>query len=227
MRRGCFIGRHTAMLAMGDEKQNRQENRVSVEKMPAEVRQFADTMLGLNPHWDFETWLVEQATMAMDLMTTDLLREKMMIEQRLSRLEQLGRRLEMEDQEPRDDPHQRNLFDCFDLNETHPLRGLGERAIQEQPADETTLPHPSSVFLDLLPHDNTDDPLLAIAAQTVLMSVEHETSRGETVATLEAIFDYARKANIEDEEIDEALNHLLTMGLLMEVDDDCFVIMNR
>ena len=59
------------------------------------------------------------------------------------------------------------------------------------------------------------------------MSVEHETSGGEAVATLEAIFDYARKANIEDEEIDEALNHLLTMGLLMEVDDDCFVIMNR
>ena len=64
---------------MGDEKQNRQENRVPVEKMPSEVRQFADTMLGLNPHWDFEAWLIEQASMAMDLLATDLIREKMMI----------------------------------------------------------------------------------------------------------------------------------------------------
>lgn len=210
---------------MGDEKQNRQENRVPVEKMPSEVRQFADTMLGLNPHWDFEAWLVEQASMAMDLLAADLIREKMMINQRLSRLEQLGRRLEVDELEPRDDPHQRNLFDCFDLNDAHPLRGLGERAIQ-QPNDEEGLPHPSSVFLDLLPHDNTDDPLLAIAAQTVLMSVENETTRGEAMATLEAIFDYARKANIADEEIDEALNHLLVLGLLVEVDDDCFVMMS-
>lgn len=214
------------MLAMGEEKQNRQENRVSVEKMPSEVRQFADTMLGLNPHWDFETWLIEQASMSMDLLAADLIREKMMIEQRLSRLEQLGRRLEVDEEEPRDDPHQRNLFDCFDLNEAHPLRGLGERAIQP-PTEEEHLPHPSSVFLDLLPHDNTDDPLLAIACQTVLMSVEHETTKGEAMATLEAIFDHARKASIDDIEIDEALNHLLMTGLLAEVDDDCFVIVPR
>jgi hypothetical protein len=77
----------------------------------------------------------------------------------------------------------------------------------------------------LMPHDNTDDPLLAIACQTIVMAVEAETARGQPVATLEAIFEHARAGNIEDDEIDEALDHLLTTGLLLEVDDDCFVLL--
>ena len=57
---------------MADERQNEQESRVSVEDMPAEVRQLADTMLGVNPQWDLHEWLVEQANMAMDLIAVDL-----------------------------------------------------------------------------------------------------------------------------------------------------------
>jgi len=211
------------MDPMGDERQHRQERRVSVEDMPEEVQRFADTMLGLDPTWTLEAWLVEQATMSMDLLAADMLREKVMIDQRLARLEQLGRRLDVDDTTDRDDPYQRNLFDCFDLNEAHPLRGLGERALEEPPADAEPSLHPSSVFLDLLPHDNTDDPLLAIAAQSILMGIEHEMGAGDGVATLEAIFEQARRIGIEDEETDEALNHLLMLGAVIEVDDDCFV----
>ena len=220
---GCFIGCHTGMNPMGDERQHRQERRVSVEDMPEEVQRFADTMLGLDPSWNIEAWLVEQATMGMNLLAADLIREKVMIEQRLARLEQLGRRLDVDDTTVRDDPYQRNLFDCFDLNEAHPLRGLGERAIEQPPADAEPSPHPSSVFLDLLPHDNTDDPLLAIAAQSILMGIEHEMRSGDGVATLETIFQQARHIGIADEETDEALNHLLMLGTVVEVDDDCFV----
>ena len=211
---------------MADERQNEQERRFSVEDLPPEVQQLADTMMGVNPSWNVHDWLVEQANLTMDLLAVDLLREKMVIDQRLQRLEDLGRRLDVgEGEEDCDDPYQRNLFDCFDLNEPHPLRGLGERVLGGTDEGEEPEPHPSNVFLDLMPHDNTDDPLLAIACQTIVMAVEAETARGQPVATLEAIFEHARAGNIEDDEIDEALDHLLTTGLLLEVDDDCFVLL--
>ena len=119
---------------MADEHKNEQERRVSVEDMPAEVRQLSDAMLGVNPNWNVHDWIVEQANMTMDLLALDLLREKIVIDQRLQRLDDLGRRLETDAaSEHVDDPHQRNLFDCFDLNEPHALRGLGERARPNRP----------------------------------------------------------------------------------------------
>ena len=212
---------------MADEHKNEQERRVSVEDMPAEVRQLSDAMLGVNPNWNVHDWIVEQANMTMDLLALDLLREKVLIDQRLQRLDDLGRRLEPEGStEEQDDPHQRNLFDCFDLNEPHALRGLGERATSEptdEPVSEET--HPANIFLDLMPDANTDDPLLAIACQSVIMSIELELARGEPVASLQAIFDHTRASNIQDDETDEALDHLLTTGLVIEVDDDCFILL--
>ena len=226
-KRGCFIGCHGRRIIMADEHKNEQERRVSVEDMPAEVRQLSDAMLGVNPNWNVHDWIVEQANMSMDLLALDLLREKIVIDQRLQRLDDLGRRLETGTaSEQLDDPHQRNLFDCFDLNEPHALRGLGERASTEPvaaPSTETT--HPANVFLDLMPNANTDDPLLAIACQSVVMSIEQELARGEPVASLQAIFDHTRSSSIADDETDEALDHLLTTGLVIEVDNDCFILL--
>ena len=76
-----------------------------------------------------------------------------------------------------------------------------------------------------MPEANTDDPLLAIACQSVVMSVEMALAKGEPVATLQNIFDHTRGSNIEDDETDEAIDHLLTTGLMIEVDDDCFILL--
>lgn len=214
---------------MADEHKNSQERRVSLKDLPPEVHQLADAMLGVNPQWNVHDWLVEQANMAMDLLAIDLLREKVMVDQRLQRLDDLGRRLEPAEASAQesDDPHQRNLFDCFDLNEPHALRGLGERAT-ESPSHgqmEGEEHHPSNIFLDLLPDANTDDPLLAIACQSVVMSIEQALANGEPVATLQAIFDHTRASNIDDAETDEALDHLLTTGMVLEVDDNCFILL--
>jgi len=227
--RGCFIGCQARRISMADEHKNSQERRVSLDGMPSEVHQLADAMLGVNPQWNVHDWLVEQANMAMDLLAIDLLREKVMIDQRLQRLDDLGRRLEPSEKaiKESEDPHQQNLFDCFDLNEPHPLRGLGERAT-ESPAEgalDAEEHHPSNIFLDLLPHANTDDPLLAIACQSVIMCIEKELASGEPVATLQSIFDHTRASNIEDYETDEALDHLLATGTVVEVDDDCFILL--
>ena len=214
---------------MADEHKNEQERRISADEMPLEVRQLADAMLGVNPQWNVHDWLIEQANMSMDLLALDLLREKVMIDQRLQRLDDLGRRLETDEQNEQreEDPNQRNLFDCFDLNEDHALRGLGERAtISDGPASLTEEDqHPSNIFLDLLPNANTDDPLLAIACQSVIIGIELEVAKGEAVATLKAIFAHTRASNIEDCETDEALDHLLTTGMVIEVDDDCFILL--
>ena len=214
---------------MADEHKNEQARRAKIDDMPVEVQQLADAMLGVHPHWNLHDWLVEQANMAMDLMAVDLVREKITLDQRIQRLEDLGRRLETSDsknmQAP--DPHQRNLFDCFDLNEPHALRGLGERANEPTSNDASSeeQQHPSNIFLDLIPEVNTDDPLLAIACQSVVISIEMELAKGGAVATVEAIFKHTRSCNIEDAETDEALDHLLTTGLVLEVDDDCFILM--
>lgn len=211
---------------MADEHQNEHESRFSLEDLPPEVRQLADTMMGVNPNWNIQDWLIEQANMSMDLLAVDLLREKMKIEQRLRRLDDLGRRLDVSESEVNaEDPHQQNLFDCFDLNEEHPLRGLGERAVAPQQSKETDERHPSNIFLDLLPNDNSDDPLLAIACQSVIMAVENEMGKGEPVASLASIFEATRESNIEDGETDEALDHLLSTGVLLEIDDDCFILL--
>ena len=214
---------------MADEHKNEQERRVSVDDMPAEVRQLADAMLGVNPQWNVHDWLVAQANLSMDLLALDLLREKVMIDQRLQRLDALGRRLESNEKSEHldEDPNQRNLFDCFDLNEEHALRGLGERATET--VNSTPLngeeQHPSNIFLDLLPNANTDDPLLAIACQSVIIGIELEVAKGEPLATLQAIFAHTRASNIDDSETDEALDHLLTTGMVIEVDDDCFILL--
>lgn len=229
LRRACFIGCQVGRMTMGDEHKNEQEHRVSVDDMPAEVRQLADAMLGVNPQWNVHDWLVEQANLSMDLLALDLLREKVMIDQRLQRLDDLGRRLESDEKSEHvdEDPNQRNLFDCFDLNEEHALRGLGERATE--PVNSAPLngegQHPSNIFLDLLPNANTDDPLLAIACQSVIISIELEVAKGEPLATLQAIFAHTRASNIDDSETDEALDHLLTTGMVLEVDDDCFILL--
>ena len=214
---------------MADEHKNEQERRVSVDDMPAEVRQLADAMLGVNPQWNVHDWLVAQANLSMDLLALDLLREKVMIDQRLQRLDDLGRRLESNEKSEHldEDPNQRNLFDCFDLNEEHALRGLGERATEtvNSPPLNGEEQHPSNIFLDLLPNANTDDPLLAIACQSVIIGIELEVAKGEPLATLQAIFAHTRASNIDDSETDEALDHLLTTGMVIEVDDDCFILL--
>ena len=214
---------------MADEHKNEQERRVSVDDMPAEVRQLADAMLGVNPQWNVHDWLVEQANLSMDLLALDLLREKVMIDQRLQRLDDLGRRLESNEKSEHldEDPNQRNLFDCFDLNEEHALRGLGARATEtvNSPPLNGEEQHPSNIFLDLLPNANTDDPLLAIACQSVIIGIELEVAKGEPLATLQAIFAHTRASNIDDSETDEALDHLLTTGMVIEVDDDCFILL--
>ena len=55
------------------------------------------------------------------------------------------------------------------------------------------------------------------------MIIDGEISNGKDFATLELIVTELDKSGISFEEIDEAIEHLLMTGAIIEVEDDCFI----
>ena len=215
---------------MSDKHHKVSEGHIAVDQMPEMVQRLVEVMRGVNPTWGLEKWLTEQAALALELISIDLSREKVIIEQRLHRLEAIGRRLDVLDDQD-NDPFQRNIFDCFDLEVDPSLNGLGKRTANSEDSIELTrnaeiVMHPANNFLELLPDEESDDPLLAVVCQMLLIHVETELSQGQQCATLETIFKHLNSSGISPEEIDEALDHLLMNGTLIEIDDDCFVPMS-
>ena len=215
---------------MSDKHHKVSEGDIAVDQMPEMVQRLVEVMRGVNPTWGLEKWLTEQAALALELISIDLSREKVIIEQRLHRLEAIGRRLDVLDDQD-NDPFQRNIFDCFDLEVDPSLNGLGKRTANSEDSIELTrnaeiVMHPANNFLELLPDEESDDPLLAVVCQMLLIHVETELSQGQQCATLETIFKHLNSSGISPEEIDEALDHLLMNGTLIEIDDDCFVPMS-
>lgn len=210
---------------MGDDVNSNSEKQIHLNSLPDEVQRLADTMAGIDAEWNVRQWLIDQANMSLDIISLDLNRERLIIEQRLHRVEAIAQRLEPL-ADGTIDENQRNLFDCFDLNNAHGIRGLGQRAAEptEQiPVELEDVAHPVNAFLNFLPDDHGDDPLLAIACQLMLFVVESEMAKGEAMATLQSIFDGMDKHGVNAEETEEALEHLLSTGGLVEVDDDCFI----
>jgi hypothetical protein len=193
-----------------------------IDSMPEEIQRLCGVMSGLDPMWTLEAWLKQQATMAMELISSDIAREKKISEQRLKRLEDIAKRLNPSTAELIDSG-QRNLFDCFDLDYDKSMLGLGARAVdREEPGLSES--HPVNTFLELLPDSQGDDPLLAVACQLLLMTIESEIAKGEPVATLGKIVSEMDSRGVSYEEIDEALEHLLMNGSIVEIDDDCFIL---
>jgi len=193
-----------------------------IDSMPEEIQRLCGVMSGLDPLWTLESWLKEQAKMAMELISLDIAREKKSSEQRLKRLEDIAKRLNPNAAELIDS-QQRNLFDCFDLDYDKSMLGLGARAVDNEEAGLNDS-HPVNTFLELLPDSQGDDPLLAVACQLLLMTIEAEVAKGEPVATLGKIVTEMDSRGVSYEEIEEALEHLLMNGSIVEIDDDCFIL---
>ena len=82
------------VVNMSDKQHKVPGEQIAVDSMPEEVQRLVEVMNGINPEWRLEKWLSEQANMTLELITADLGREKLAIEQRLHRLEAIGRRLD-------------------------------------------------------------------------------------------------------------------------------------
>ena len=200
-----------------------QESRglIDVTALPEPVRRMAEVMHGLDPEWSINTWLAQQAEQTLALIRHDLKRERILLEQRKFRLDDLSSRIEP-DQIVKDE-HQMSIFDCFGLDQDRIFTGLSQR--KEGPRVEEGEAHGAEAFIELLPDDQGDDPLLAVACQLVVMIIDGEIEKGEPVATLNVIFQRMTSHGVSEDEIDEAIDHLLSTGGIIEVDDDCFLSM--
>ena len=195
------------------------DNPLHVDSLPAEVQKLCEVMTGIDPNWDLENWLRTQANLTLELISSELEVELKTAEQRLKRITDVKNRIS----KPADEnipANQTNLFDCFGIEYDKSIVGLGSRAVNID--DEYYETHPVSAFLDLLPTDQGDDPLLAVACQNLLIVIDEELAKGKDSATLETIVTELDKTGISFEEIDEAIEHLLMNGIIIEVEDNRF-----
>ena len=201
---------------MAEENRDKSEGRLRVDQMPLAVKHLVDAMMGIDPNFEIEDWLIKKANEDLALLGLDIERERIQLEQRIHRLESLAKRLVPED--IREIPKgQTNLFDCFDIPLS--LKYLTDRI--EEIGDEE--PHPAGTFINLLPDDGCDDPLLAVTAQMMLIVAQEKVGSGASWIELHELFSPLSENGISQEECDEALDHLLITGQIHEIDDDCFI----
>ena len=201
---------------MAEDSRDKSERRLRLDQMPLAVKRLVDTMIGIDPNFEIEDWLIQKANEDLALIELDIDRERKQLEQRIHRLESLAKRLAPED--IREVPKgQTNLFDCFDI--PLPLKHLTNRI--EDITDEE--PHPAGTFINLLPNDGCDDPLLAVTAQMMLIVAQEKVGKGASWIDLEDLFSPLLENGISQEECDEALDHLLITSQIHEIDDDCFI----
>ena len=196
------------------------DNRLRSDSLPVEVQKLCEVMAGIDPNWNLDEWLRNQANASLELISSELEVELKTAEQRLKRITDIKNRITNSDSET-EAKGQMNLFDCFSIEYDKSIVGLGSRAVSND--ENYTESHPVSAFLDLLPNDQGDDPLLAVACQNLLIIIDGEISNGKDFATLELIVTELDKSGISFEEIDEAIEHLLMTGAIIEVEDDCFI----
>ena len=196
------------------------DTRLRSDSLPVEVQKLCEVMAGIDPNWNLDEWLRNQANASLELISSELEVELKTAEQRLKRITDIKNRITNTDGET-EKPGQMNLFDCFSIEYDKSIVGLGSRAVSND--ENYTESHPVSAFLDLLPNDQGDDPLLAVACQNLLIIIDGEISNGKDFATLELIVTELDKSGISFEEIDEAIEHLLMTGAIIEVEDDCFI----
>ena len=201
---------------MADDSKDWGESKLRVEEMPISVQKLVDAMLSIDPHFSIESWLEEKAKEDLNLIKSDINREKIQLEQRLYRLQNIVNKLDPVD--IREVPNgQTNLFDCFDIPES--FRHISER-IDDSDYEE---PHPAGTFINLFPNDDCDDPLLAVTAQMMLIFIQEKTGKGASWVEIADIYKPMIENGVSIEECDEAIDHLLVTGQIHEIDDDCFI----
>ncbi len=187
--------------------------RLDASTLPDELQRLWDTMLRLDPEWDMFQWLTERADEEMKIIEANLGREKMRLEQRISRLEALASRIGRDIELDEGGTRQSNLFDVFS----------GNYSIEEQEEAEAAWnPHPASAHLHYLPDDIGYDPLLAVCAQSILLHMEQKSETGGLPMTLENLGLALVPRGIESDELVEALEWLLEQGTIIEVEENLF-----
>ena len=192
--------------------------KIDPNSLPSEVRELWETMLRLDPSWRLDSWLKEKAEEEMKLVEINLGKEKMRLEQRLSRVKALAERLSKRgikvDEVRWSDPHQTNLFDVFSSDS----KQNGDTSEEETEEEE----HPATTLLSYLPDDSGDDPLLAIVAQLILLIMDDAAANNHLPISLEEIGDDLEERGIHPDEVIEGIDWLLQNQHIVEVAEDLF-----
>ena len=186
--------------------------RIDVRSLPDSVARLWETMLRLDPSWDLSEWLDECATDELELVEGHLGRERLRLEQRLHRIETLVKRLrrqrEVAERSTWTDPHQRNLFDVYEKDDSE------EHSADHEESGEAAVDYGSL--------DVGDDPLLAIVAEHVLSVIEEALERGDEQVHFDRLVSELDLVGIRADEIDEAVAWLLQRRVIIEMKQDCF-----
>ena len=201
------------MKMSGNPSDHDERPRLDAATLPDELQRLWDTMLRLDPEWDMFQWLTERAEEEMKIIEANLGREKMRLEQRISRLEALATRIGRDIELDEGGTRQSNLFDVFS----------GNYSIQHDDEEDAAWEfHPASAHLNYLPDDIGDDPLLAVCAQSILLHMEQKSENGGLPISLENLGLALVPRGIESEELVEALEWLLDQGTIIEIEENLF-----
>ena len=186
--------------------------RIDVRTLPESLARLWETMLRLDPSWDLSSWLEERALEELELVESHLGRERLRLEQRLHRIETLVKRLKRQREVAGtgiDDPHQKNLFDIYEIS-----------SISKQKDSETSEKGEPAVDFGSL--DVGDDPLLAIVAEHVLGLLELRSLEGPAPVHFDFLMGDLIPLGIRVDDLDEAIAWLLQSDLIIEIEEDSF-----
>ena len=190
----------------------RKSPRIDVRTLPESVARLWETMLRLDPSWDLSSWLEERALEELELVESHLGRERLRLEQRLHRIETLVKRLKRQREVAGtgiDDPHQKNLFDIYEIS-----------SMSKQKDSETSEKGEPAVDFGSL--DVGDDPLLAIVAEHVLGLLELRSLEGPAPVHFDFLMGDLIPLGIRVDDLDEAIAWLLQSDLIIEIEEDSF-----
>jgi len=200
---------------MGDGGSADGKSPIDIAGLPNSVAMLCDTMLRIDPEWSLDRWLDRCATEELELASSHLGREKMRLEQRLRRVEdiakQLGRTQET-NVSIHKDPFQRNLFDVYDADGSENDE-IGK--ILNEAARAASIPSPIAT---------DDDPLLAIISARILDMAESAHAEGTDSISWEEVTEELIPGGISEEEVDEAFAHLIQNEQLIEFAFGKFII---
>ena len=180
---------------------------IDIAGLPNSIAMLCDTMIRIDPEWSLDRWLDRCAKEELELASSHLGREKMRLEQRLRRVEDIARQLGRTKEANmliQNDPFQRNLFDVYDVDASESDE-IG-KILDEAARVASTNP----------PRATDDDPLLAIIAARILDMAEYANSEGSDSISWEEVIEELTPGGISEEEVDEAFAHLIQNEQLIE-----------
>ncbi len=191
----------------------KEKTKIDVNSLPESLVLLWDTMLRHDPHWDLAKWLEKIAIQELEMVELHFGRERLRLEQRLHRIENLVKSLKKKRQAVGKntvlDPYQKNLFDIYS-NKNKNNEEESSSSFEE-----------SVAVVDLGSLTSDDDPLLSIVSEHIRVLIE-EADYVDSSMHFEELKDSLKPLGIRTDEVDEALSWLLQNNVIIELEQDVF-----